>query len=413
MCPSRRVFLCFKVVKGQKMRSFLFNSKVLTIVVVFFAVCGLSCKQKSSEQADTNIPQQPAQNKIEAETKPELETKAETTTSVESTVPEDPFANVAVTVNGIDISEEELQKVLQPQLARMAQQNQKLPPGLKETLEKQFRQQILDQLIIRQLLEEKAKETNIVISEEDVINQIKQLLASQGSQMSLEQFKQTTAESGRSFDEIKKQVEKGMVYQKIVDSQWAGKINITEEDAKKHYDENPTQFVTKEQVRASHILLTPKTDVVGADPNQEKAKAKTKAESLLKQIKEGADFAALAKANSHCPSSAQGGDLGFFPRGKMAAPFEKAAFALETGKVSDLVETRFGYHIIKVTDRKEAGTTTFDQAKAGLIKQLAQKQQAELTNKYIDSLKAAAKIVYPPGKEPKASPSPMMVPQSR
>ena len=397
------------------MRSFFSNLKVLIIVMAFFAVCGLSCKQKSSEQADTNIPQ-PAQAKIEPETKAQAETKTEAETStnlVELTAPEEPADSVAVTVNGADITEAEVQKIVQPQLARMAQQNQKLPPGLKETLEKQFRQQILDQIIVRQLLEEKSKEANIVVSEEDVINQIKQLLAAQGPGMTLEQFKKTTAESGRSFDEIKKQVEKGMVYQKIVDAQWAGKINITEEDAKKHYDENPTQFEVKEQVRASHILITPKTDEAGADPNQEKAKAKTKAEDLLKQIKEGADFAALAKANSDCTSAAQGGDLNFFGKGQMVPPFEKAAFALETGKVSDIVETRFGYHIIKVTDRKEAGTTSFEQAKAGLIQQLAQKKQAELTNKYIDSLKAAASIVYPPGKEPKSSSQPMMVPQPR
>lgn len=397
------------------MRSFFSNLKVLIIVMAFFAVCGLSCKQKSSEQADTNIPQ-PAQAKIEPETKAQAETKTEAETStnlVELTAPEEPADSVAVTVNGVDITEAEVQKIVQPQLARMAQQNQKLPPGLKETLEKQFRQQILDQIIVRQLLEEKSKEANIVVSEEDVINQIKQLLAAQGPGMTLEQFKKTTAESGRSFDEIKKQVEKGMVYQKIVDAQWAGKINITEEDAKKHYDENPTQFEVKEQVRASHILITPKTDEAGADPNQEKAKAKTKAEDLLKQIKEGADFAALAKANSDCTSAAQGGDLNFFGKGQMVPPFEKAAFALETGKVSDIVETRFGYHIIKVTDRKEAGTTSFEQAKAGLIQQLAQKKQAELTNKYIDSLKAAASIVYPPGKEPKSSSQPMMVPQPR
>lgn len=418
MCPSQRVFLCFKVMKGQKMRSFLSNSKVLIIVLVLFAACGLSCKQKAAEQADSNI-SQPVQPKIEAETKGEPVTKAEpatkadTVTAAVPAAPEEPVNNVAVTVNGVDITEEELQKVVQPQLARMAQQNQKLPPALKETLEKQFRQQILDQLIIRQLLEEKAKETNIVISEEDVINQIKQLLAAQGSKMTLEQFKQSTAASGRNFEEIKEQVKKGMIYQKIVDAQWAGKINITEEDAKKYYDENPTQFVTKEQVRASHILIKPKTDTAGADPNEEKAEAKAKAEDLLKQIKEGADFAELAKANSDCPSAAKGGDLNFFGKGQMVAPFEKAAFAMEIGKVSDIVETRFGYHIIKVTDHKEASTQSFEEAKAGLIKQLAQKKQAELTQKYIDSLKAAASIVYPPGKEPKPTAQPMMVPQPR
>ena len=398
------------------MRSFFSNSNVLIIVVVLFAVCGLSCKKKPSEQADTNIPQA-AQTKIEAETKTEAETKVEAETSTnltELTAPEESADSVAVTVNGVDITEAEVQKIVQPQLARMGQQNQKLPPALKETLEKQFRQQILDQIITRQLLEEKAKESNIVISEEDVINQIKQLLATQRTPMSLEDFKKTTAESGRSFDEIKQQVEKGMVYQKIVDAQSAGKVNITEEDAKKHYDENPTQFETKEQVRASHILITPKTDEAGADPNQEKAKAKAKAEDLLKQIKEGADFATLAKANSADPgSAANGGDLGFFGKGRMVPPFDKAAFAMETGKISDLVETSFGYHIIKVTDRKQAGTTSFEQAKAGLIKQLAQKKQAEMTKEYIDSLKAAASIVYPPGKEPTPSAPPMMAPRPK
>jgi len=397
------------------MRIFFFNSKVLIIVVVFFAVCGLSCKQKQSEQADTDIPQ-PAQTKIETETKPEAvaKTEPETTTNLtELTAPEEPADSVAVTVNGVDITEAEVQKIIQPQLERIAQQNKQLPPNFAQAFEKQIRQQILEQLIVRQLLEEKVKEANIVITEEDVLNQIKQLLATQGSPMSLEEFKKTTAESGRSFDEIKQQVEKGMAYQRIVDAQWTGKINITEEQAKKYYDENPTQFEVKEQVRASHILIKPKTDEAGADPNQEKAKAKAKAEDLLKQIKEGADFAALAKANSDCTSAAKGGDLNFFGKGQMVPPFEKAAFALETGKVSDIVETRFGYHIIKVTDRKEAGTTSFEQAKAGLIQQLAQKKQAELTKDYIDSLKAAANIVYPPGKEPTSSAPPMMVPQPR
>jgi peptidyl-prolyl cis-trans isomerase C len=393
------------------MRCFLSDSKALIIVVVLFAFCGLSCKQKPADQAEANKPQ-PAQTKIEAQTKTEPETKAETKTSVEPNAPEETADNIAVTVNGVDITEEQLQQALQPQLARMAQQNQKLSPAIQQTIEKQLRQQILDQLIIRQLLEEKAKEANIVFSDEEVNDQIKKLLTMQGSSMSLEEFEKKTAESGKSFDEIKQQVERGMVYQKIVDSQWMGKVDVTEEEAKRYYEENPALFVTKEQVRASHILINPEElKDAGSDPNQQKEKAKAKAEELLKQIKDGADFAALAKANSHCPSSAKGGDLGFFDRGRMVAPFEKAAFALEPGQVSDIVETRFGYHIIKVTDRKEAGTTSFEQAEDGLIKRLSQQKQAELTNKYIDSLKAAANIIYPPGKEPTPSARPAIIPQ--
>jgi len=402
------------------MRIFFFNSKVVIIVVMFLAVCGLNCKQKSSGQADTNIPQ-PAQTKIEVEPKAEVESKAEavaktkpetTTNLTELTAPEEPANSVAVTVNGYDITEAEVQKIVQPQLERMTQQNKQLPPNFAQAFEKQIRQQILDKMVIMRLLEEKVKENNIVVTDEEVTKQIEQIASAQNPPLSIEKLKGIVESQGYTFDEWKNELRKQLGQQKLFRSQFPDRVNITEEDAKKHYDENPTQFVTKEQVRASHILIKP-NDEAGADPNQEKAKAKAKAEDLLKQIKEGADFAALAKANSDCPSAAKGGDLSFFGKGQMVPPFEKAAFALETGKVSDIVETRFGYHIIKVTDRKEAGTTSFEEAKVGLIQQLAQQKQAELAKKYIDSLKAAANIVYPPGKEPTSSAPPMMVPQPR
>jgi peptidyl-prolyl cis-trans isomerase C len=394
---SEGVFYVLKLRKDKIMSSFIFRQRVLVCVVVFFTAFGLSCKPKSTEQADVDKPQlEPV--KIEAEAKADVNL-------VEPQTPEEPADGVAVTVNGVDITEAELQKLLKPQLERMAQQGKQLPPALAQTLEKQLRQQVLDRIIIGRLLDEKVKEANIVITEEEVINQITELAAAQRQPLSLEEFKKKMAEYGQSFDELKQQIQKGMTYQKLVEAQWAGKINITEEDAKKYYDENPTQFEVKEQVRASHILIKP--DTTDADPNQAKAEAKAKIQGLLEQIKGGADFAALAKANSADPGSAvNGGDLKFFPRGIMAAPFEKAAFELEVGKVSDIVETRFGYHIIKVTDHKDASTTSFEQAGDNIITQLTRKKQSEFTKKYIDSLKAEANIVYPPGKEPPPAPAP-------
>jgi len=142
---------------------------------------------------------------------------------------------------------------------------------------------------------------------------------------------------------------------------------------------------------------------------------KAKAEELLQQIKDGADFAELARVNSSCPSAAKGGDLGFGEksdpnsgrRGTWVAPFEKAAFELEVGQVSNIVETQFGYHIIKVTDRKEAGVITFEQAKDDILQTLTQQRQNELAMQYVKSLRDKANIVYPPGKEPAAaSPQP-------
>ena len=113
----------------------------------------------------------------------------------------------------------------------------------------------------------------------------------------------------------------------------------------------------QEWVRASHILIKPADADTNVDDqpnakNEAKAAALVKAEDLLEQIKNGADFEALAKEHSSCASAAKRGDLGFFPRGRMVASFEKAAFDLKVGQVSGIVETNFGYHIIKVTDRK-------------------------------------------------------------
>ncbi len=400
------------------MRNFLTKSIVSIIAISFITICNLSCNKKSSEQTDTAKPQ-PAPTKIEAEAEAtaEPQTKLETATVSEPKElekPVEPISNIAVTVDGIDITEEQVQKLLQPQLERMAQQNQKIPPALKQTIEKQIRQQALERLIVMLLLDKKIKEANIVITDEELNQQIQKIASTQQTPISVEQLKTIVENQGYTFDQWKNEVRKQLAQLQLFKSQSPENINITEEDAKKYYDENPKEFVTQEKLRASHILIKPKTADANAQPTpEEKATAKTKAEDLLKQIKNGADFAELAKANSDCSSSAMGGDLNFFGKGQMVAPFEKAAFAMEVGNVSDIVETRFGYHIIKLTDRRPASTTSFEQAKAGIIQKLIQRKRAGMINKYIDSIKAEANIVYPPGKEPKPAASPMMVPQPK
>lgn len=310
--------------------------------------------------------------------------------------------NLAVTVNGVDINESQIEAQLKPMLEKIGTQ---LPSAFVEQYKKQLRQRVLDKIIIEQLLDEKVKAAKIVVTDEEIIEQIKKMTSQQQPPLSMEDFKALIEASGQSFDDVKLRIQKGLAYQKLMEAQWAGKINIKEEDAKKYYSENKSKFETPEQVRASHILIKPDT----TDPNQAKATARAKAESLLKQIKGGADFAELARANSDCPSSKQGGDLNFFGRGQMVPAFEKAAFALKPGQVSDVVETQFGYHIIKATDHKDASATPFEQAKDDILKLLTQTKQAEFAEEYIKSLKADANIVYPPGKEPKAPTSPIIM----
>ncbi len=309
---------------------------------------------------------------------------------------------IVATVNGVDITESQIEAKMEPQLKRIAAQAAQLPPSVIEPYKKQLRQQALESIIIERLLDEKVKAKNIVVTEENAMEQLQEMASQQ--KISLEDFKALIEASGQNFDQVKQRVWKGLGYQKLMEAQFAGKVNITEDDAQKYYSEHKSEFETPEQVRASHILIQPDTTDPAADPNEAKAKAQAKAKDLLKQIKAGADFATLAIANSSCPSGAQGGDLNFFNRGQMIPAFEEAAFKLEIGQVSSIVETRFGYHIIKVTDRKDTGVITFEQAKDDIISGLTQQKQNELATEYIESLKAEANITYPAGKEPNSVP---------
>ena len=149
-------------------------------------------------------------------------------------------------------------------------------------------------------------------------------------------------------------------------------------DIEQAYNNNIEQYTTPEQVRASHILL--KTE------GKDDATVKAKAEELLKQAKGGADFAELAKANSEDEASAKnGGDLDYFGRGRMVPEFDQVAFALQPGQISDLVKTQYGYHIIKVTDKKSATTRPLAEVRQQLNDQLAyeraQTQAADLAAK--------------------------------
>jgi peptidyl-prolyl cis-trans isomerase C len=363
----------------------------LTIVVgfvVFLAFCCLVSEVTGSAEIDTGA--------VEPNSAVETTAKMVEPTRDSARAVAD---EVAVTVDGVPITEAALNGEVALQLKRM-KMPQQMPPQVIEQYKKQLRERVLDRLIGMLLLDQQVKAANIVVTEEEVTEQIKKIAAQQG--LSLDDFKKLVEAYGKSFDEWKQQMQfrKRLGYQKLMEGRFADKISVTDEDARKYYSENKKQFETVEQVRASHILIKPETSDPNADPNETKVRAKTRAEDMLKQIKGGDDFATLAKANSSCPSAARGGDLGFFGRGKMVPPFEKAAFELKVGQVSDVVETRFGYHIIKATGHKDAGVVSFDEAKDDIIGRLAQNKRQELTNKYIGSLKAKATIVYPPGKGP-------------
>lgn len=173
----------------------------------------------------------------------------------------------------------------------------------------------------------------------------------------------------------------------------AQKVTVSDDELKSYYESHKDEFKTQDMLKARHILVR----VDNSASDDEKKKAKEKTELYLKKIKDGEDFAKLASDFSDDPGSkAKGGDLGFFPRGRMVKPFDDAAFSLKPGETSGIVETQFGFHIIKVEDRKDSSVESFDVVKERLKQKLSQdRTRKELTDFIDKAMKDSKTEIYP------------------
>ena len=171
------------------------------------------------------------------------------------------------------------------------------------------------------------------------------------------------------------------------------KVKVTEKDAKAYYDKNPDLFKSPEQVKARHILI----QVPKEASDEDKKKQKEKADEVLKKVKAGEDFTKLAAEYSDDPGTkSKGGELGLFSKGSMVPAFEQVAFSLKPGEVSELVETEFGFHVIKVDEKKEAVAEPFETIKEKVTKQvLREKQEAKVTEFVEQALKKAKVMMNP------------------
>lgn len=185
----------------------------------------------------------------------------------------------------------------------------------------------------------------------------------------------------------------GILAAELIKEEVSNKIEVTEDDMRLYYKMNTQEFKSPEMVRARHILI--KVDKSASD--EDRKKAKEKAEEILKRIKNGEDFAKLASEFSDDPATKEKrGDLGFFPKDRMVKSFEKAAFSLNPGEVSDIVETHFGYHIIKVEEKKEAGIQPFESVKELIRDKVFQKIKSGKTKELVDkAMKEAGVEVHP------------------
>jgi len=289
---------------------------------------------------------------------------------------------VAAIVNGIKVSSEKVEEEMTKAIAQYEAQGMPLKP---EQIE-EVRSSIIDNLIIREVLLQES--VSYEISDEEFETQISTFRNRFDNE---EAFLEALNAQGFDLESFTKVITEDLKIQKLVKESVPEDTAVTEEEMTDFYNENPAYFTEPERIHASHILVS----LENKTTDEEKEEAMAKIKRIENELKNGADFAALAIKESEGPSGPKGGDLGEFTRGQMVAAFEEIAFTLAPEKISGIVETQFGYHIIKVHERFPESSVPFEDVKASISSFLEQEKSQNKVNEFIEGLKATAKIRIP------------------
>jgi peptidyl-prolyl cis-trans isomerase C len=285
-------------------------------------------------------------------------------------------------VNGVAITHDEVNQqmsILEKHL--VSTQGTAIQPHMIPAL----RNGIINNLIDKELLYQEARKQNIVVDERTVDERIDALRKRFPSEKA---FQDEMGRVNLSQEILKYQISKELAIQQLVEKEILVHVSVSEQDTQSFYDSHRERFKEPEKVRASHILIKSKPD---ADPAN-KEEGRKELEAIKKRLDQGEDFAVLAKEFSHCSSAEKGGDLGYFERGKMVKPFEDASFSMNPGEVSGIVVTSFGFHLIKVTDKKPGRIILYNESKEMIKQHLERVKFLEEKNSYVAQLKKKGKV---------------------
>ncbi len=283
-------------------------------------------------------------------------------------------------VNGREVPRSLFERQLQQQLQAYQAQGMEIDDEQMEL----FEQQLVDQLIARELVLQDGESRGIAPSDEDIQAELNDIRAQFPDE---DGFEEALEQQNLTLEEIERNIAEQFVIEEILESDVLANTGVDETSAREFYEDNPEFFETPDQVRASHILILTQ----GAS-DEERAEARETIETVLSELEAGESFEALAREYSEDGTAEEGGDLGFFGAGEMVPEFEQAAFNLDVGETSGIVETQFGYHIVRITDRREAGTQSFEEARPQIEQFLGQEQQQNAFEEYIESLREEAEV---------------------
>ncbi len=333
---------------------------VLGLLLAVFAA-GCSGGQTSKEPAPKAVGQEPA------------------STPPASVPPVDPksFPAVVARVNGAEISQDDLLE----RAKAASRSDRSADPGSIA-----FYNQVLDDLISAELLFQDSKSKGLVPSDKEVEQRVSQIRARFPS---AEKFTQTLSENGLTEERMKHALRRDLGIERLLQKEVTSAVSVDDAEVRKFFDDNAEKMRSAEELRVSHIL-------VSADANASKQtldQARNKAESLRSRALAGEDFAKLARENSDDPGSASlGGDLSWMGRGVMVPPFEEAAYALKVGEISPVIQTTFGFHVIKLVDKRPGKALLFDDVKDQIGRYLKEVAVQDQIGAKVKALREKAKV---------------------
>jgi len=303
--------------------------------------------------------------------------------------------NAVAKINGTIITKAQFDQEVDRTLARFKGPTGTIPPQL----EVRIKDATLKRMIDDQLIRAKAKELNVTVTPDELNQKLAEHKKRFGSE---EEYREFLNRSKSTEEQVKQSLEMQILRDQVMEKM-APAVDASDADIAAYYNEHKEQFKEPEQVRARHILA--KVETPPTQPNQKpdaaankkfvdeaKKKAKTKIEAALKKIKSGAKFEDVAKDFSDDVTKANGGDLGYFGHGRMVPAFDEAAFKLKPGQMSGIVETPFGFHLIKVEDHKDARDRSLDEVKDSIKASLIARKRGEARRDALKKIKDEAKV---------------------
>lgn len=285
---------------------------------------------------------------------------------------------------------------------QLKQEVQQQDPGAADQVFAQKQKDVLRDLIDQQLLLQKGKDLGIT-GDTELIKKLDEM-RKQMNLATMEDLEKAAEAQGASYEDFKENLRNQIITQRVIGQEVGSKLAMNREEEQKFYDAHKAELEHPEQVRLSEILIAPKPAVKPAGLNGKPdapteaeneaalAAAKVKADDILAQIHKGGDFAGLAKKLSDGPSAKEGGDLSYFKRSTLAKELEDKVFALKPGEVTDVIRTKQGYVILKVTEHQMAGTPTLKEVEPRIQDALYMEKLQPALRAYLTTLREQAFI---------------------